>query len=126
MARRAGMKVAMEATANRNNGTETNAIGSCAPSPNIMLESTPETAPHKTTPTVPPIRTGRNACHSTCLMTFALFAPRAIRMPISRTERFTLYDTIPYTPIEHRNSANTPSVPEMPVTIRDGARQTSR
>ena len=59
-------------------------------------------------------------------MTVAPLAPMAMRMPISRTERFTLYETIPYTPMEQSNSASVPSAPERAATMRDGARQTSR
>ena len=40
MARRPGMKVATKATNNRKSGLEINAMGSCVPSPNIMLDST--------------------------------------------------------------------------------------
>ena len=46
-----------------------NAMGSCVPCPNIMLASTPETAAHRATPMVAPIRTGRMACQSTGRMT---------------------------------------------------------
>ena len=76
-----------------------------------MLASTWETPAHKATPASPPINTGRMACHSTSLITSPPFAPSAIRMPISRTLRLTLYDTMPYTPMEASSSASTPSAP---------------
>ena len=126
IARRAGMRIATKATVSRNNGTQMNAIGSRVPSPNIMLERTPETAPLRTTPNDP---ANQDRAHG--LPEHVAHDRGAIQRPWPcecrcRVQDSYAIETMPYTPIEQSNRASEPSAPESAATMRDGARQTSR
>ena len=110
-ARRAGKKLAIKDAAASTSATQASVAGSQARTPNSRLRISIEVPMEASTPKTTPAPANHAACPITILVTADLWAPSAMRTPISRLRWATECDTTPYKPTAPRNKATTANTP---------------